>query len=157
TRNRPAPSANRPIRRGGGGGPSPPPPTARGGGDHPPPPRGAAPPRGARRRARTRPPRGVRIPRPGIDPISPLGRNSRPSPAIRLASNPPTTEPRKPATNASVQAVRPWLRPTITCAIQPAASAIVSSARIRYIGYLPSEGRCSVRESVGGAPCGSSA
>ena len=82
---------------------------------------------------------------PTIEPMTPLGRNSSPSPAIRLASMPPTNEPIRPATNASPQLFRRLVRPRIIWATQPEARASVTMNRIRNIGSPRFEGRCSVR------------
>ena len=49
----------------------------------------------------------VTITAPTIEPMSPLGRRSRPSPASRLISRPPTKEPISPAQNARLQSIAP--------------------------------------------------
>ena len=42
---------------------------------------------------------------PTMEPMMPLARSSRPSPAMRLESRPPTKEPTRPATKAIVQSM----------------------------------------------------
>ena len=58
--------------------------------------------------------RAVMITAPMNEPISPLGRTLRPSPAMRLNSSPPMNEPTRPATRASDQSMPGALRPTRT-------------------------------------------
>ena len=57
---------------------------------------------------------------PTMDPMRPLGLRSRPSPDSRLASNPPTNEPERPAMNAIAQSMLPDFRPRISWAAAPA-------------------------------------
>ncbi len=61
------------------------------------------------------------------DPMMPLGRNDRPSPASRLMSRPPTNEPTRPATRAIPQSILDEDRPCNTWARAP---MIIPNSRI---------------------------
>ena len=67
---------------------------------------------------------------PTIEPMRPLGRRARPSPASRLTSSPPMNDPANPATRAIPQSSRETDRPNSTCAEAPTSIPKPSIAKI---------------------------
>ncbi len=67
---------------------------------------------------------------PTIEPMKPLGRRARPSPASKLTSSPPMNDPANPATRAIPQSSRETDRPNSTCAVAPTSIPKPSIAKI---------------------------
>ena len=79
---------------------------------------------------------------PASEPMMPLGRSARPSPANRLMTRPPTNEPPTPAAQARPQSMPDLDLPTISWATAPTSSPnrmipMISMAGVWQFGDLP--------------------